>query len=85
MQLKILFNNDYLRWSQAIKKVPSLICNWNANPTVPDLPQSLKENGRIFPKNLGKTSSFHTPLSILPFNPTVWDAESIIKETINRV
>jgi len=46
MQLKTLFKNDYLRRSQVIKKVPGLIFNWNANyPNVPELPQSLQENG----------------------------------------
>ena len=64
MQLKILSKNDYLRRSQAIKKVPGLIFNWNANyPNVPNLPQSLKENGRIFPRNLATTTSFHTPFN----------------------
>jgi hypothetical protein len=55
MQLKNLFKNDYLKGSQAIKKVPGLIFNWNANyPNVPDLPQSLKENSKIFSKNSGQ-------------------------------
>jgi len=46
MQLKNLFKTDYLRLSQAIKKVPNLIFNWNANySNVPELPQSLQENG----------------------------------------
>ena len=91
MQLKILFKNDYLKWSQAITKVPGLIFNWNANyPNVPDLPQSLKENGRIFSKNLATTTSIHTPFNsfstvyptIQPYSLT---AEGTIKETINRL
>jgi hypothetical protein len=73
MEPKNLFKNDYLKLSQAIKKVPSLIFNWNASyPNVPDLPQSLKQNGTIFPEHLAKTTSFHTHFnSFSTVHPTI--------------